>query len=125
MKLLANENFPKASVLLLREFGYDITSIGEDHPGISDQSVLEMAQNQQRLIITFDRDYGELIFKYDYKPDQGVLYLRLSEYSPEAPTKIVDDLRLSNGMTKNILVMFSVDKSQTVCEVQNFSFGGD
>jgi len=92
VKLFANENFPKASVLLLREFGYDITSIGEDQPGISDQSVLEMAQNQQRLIITFDRDYGELIFKYDYKPNQGVLYLRLSEYSPEAPAKIVHDL---------------------------------
>jgi hypothetical protein len=38
MKLLANENFPKASVLLLRSFGYDITSISEDNPSISNFS---------------------------------------------------------------------------------------
>lgn len=92
MKLLANENFPKASVLLLRTLGYDITSIGEDNPGITDQLVMETAQNEQRLILTFDRDYGELIYKYNYKPEQGVLYLRLSEYSPEQQAKIVHEL---------------------------------
>ena len=92
MKLLANENFPKASVLLLREIGYDITSIGEDDPGITDKSVIETAESQQRLIITFDRDYGELIFKHNYKPEQGVLYLRLLEYSPEEPATIVHEL---------------------------------
>lgn len=92
MKLLANENFPKASVLLLRQLGYDITSIGEDNPSISDKDVMTIAQNKQRLILTFDRDYGELIFKYNYKPEQGVLYLRLIDFSPEDPGKIVHEL---------------------------------
>ncbi len=63
MKLLANENFPKASVLLLRSLGYDITSIGEDNPSISDQSVMEIATAEERIILTFDRDYGELIMQ--------------------------------------------------------------
>jgi predicted nuclease of predicted toxin-antitoxin system len=92
VKLLANENFPRASVLLLRELGYDVISIGEDDPGITDRSVLETAETEQRLIITFDRDYGELIFKHNHKPEQGVLYLRLETYSPEDPAKIVHDL---------------------------------
>jgi predicted nuclease of predicted toxin-antitoxin system len=92
MKLLANENFPKASVLLLRTFGHDITYIGEDNPGIADSDVMKTVQNKQRLIITFDRDYGELIFKHNYKPEQGVLYLRLSQYSPEEPAIIVHEL---------------------------------
>ena len=92
MKLLANENVPKASVLLLRELGYDITSIGEDRPSITDESVIDIAQSEGRLIITFDRDYGELIFKHNYKPEHGVLYLRFSEYAPEYPAAIVHEL---------------------------------
>jgi predicted nuclease of predicted toxin-antitoxin system len=89
VKLLANENFPKASVLILRRLGYDITSIGEDNPSISDRSVIEA---EQRIILTFDRDYGELIYKYDYKPSQGVVYLRLNNYTPEEPAKHVHEL---------------------------------
>ena len=92
MKLLANENFPKASVLLLRTFGHDVTYISEDDSGITDAEVMEAAKSEQRLIITFDRDYGELIFKYNYRPEPGVLYLRLSEYSPEQPAVIVHEL---------------------------------
>jgi predicted nuclease of predicted toxin-antitoxin system len=92
VKLLANENFPKASVLILRRLGYDITSIGEDNPSISDSSVMEIAEAEQRIILTFDRDYGELIYKYDYKPSQGVVYLRLNNYTPEEPAKHVHEL---------------------------------
>ena len=104
--MLANENFPKASVLRLRELGYDITYIAEDYQGITDESVMAIAQNEKRLILTFDRDYGELIYKHNYKPEQGVLYLRLLEYKPEEPARIVHDL----------LSVFKVDtvKSLTV-----------
>jgi len=98
VNLLANENFPKASVLFLRELGYDITSIGEDNPSVSDDSVMTIAQQEQRLILTFDRDYGELIFKYNYKPEQGVLYLRLTDYSPEDPGRIVHELLSANKL---------------------------
>ncbi len=92
MKLLANENFPKASFLLLRNLGYDITSIGEENPSISDKSVMEIAHTEQRLILTFDRDYGELIYKHNYKPPQGVIYLRLERYSPEELAMHVHEL---------------------------------
>jgi predicted nuclease of predicted toxin-antitoxin system len=92
VKLLANENFPKASVLKLRNLGYDIKSIGEDNPSISDKLVMEIAAAEQRIILTFDRDYGELIYKQKYKPDQGVIYLRLEKYNPEEPAQHVHEL---------------------------------
>ncbi|HEV2830859.1 MAG TPA: DUF5615 family PIN-like protein, partial [Hanamia sp.] len=60
--------------MLLRSLGYNITSIGEDNPSISDRAVMEIAESEQRIILTFDRDYGELIYKYNYKPSQGVVY---------------------------------------------------
>ncbi len=62
MRLLANENFPTSSVDLLRRAQHDVSSIAEESPGIKDDAVLARAVQQERLILTFDRDYGELIF---------------------------------------------------------------
>lgn len=63
MKLFANENFPIASVRILENAGYDIKYSGLDHAGVKDSEVMDIAINEQRTILTFDRDYGELIFK--------------------------------------------------------------
>lgn len=92
MKLLANENFPKDSVLFLRNLGYDVLSIGDDNPSITDKAIMEIAKAQERIILTFDRDYGELIYKYNYKPPRGIIYLRLEVYTSEEPGKHVHDL---------------------------------
>ena len=77
MKLLANENIPHASINYLRNKGYDVLSIGIDNPSIMDSEIMTIAINEERTIVTFDRDYGELIFRYNYKPEKGVIYLRL------------------------------------------------
>ena len=74
IKLLANENFPTSSVLLLRKMGYNIVSIGVDYPGVSDEYVIKLAEEEQRVIVTFDRDYGELIYKKKYTPPKGVIF---------------------------------------------------
>ena len=46
--------------------------------------------------MTFDRDYGELIFKFNYKPKQGVIYLRLEQYEPDEPSKLIEELIVKN-----------------------------
>lgn len=92
MKLLANENFPRASVVYLRNAGYDISAIGDNHLGISDKYVMELAMAEDRTIITFDRDYGELIYKHGYRPQAGVIYLRLDEFTPLQPAEIIEYL---------------------------------
>jgi predicted nuclease of predicted toxin-antitoxin system len=92
MKLLANENFPLGSILYLKSKGFDITSIGTDNPSIKDNVVMDIAIVEERTILTFDRDYGELIFKHNYKPQRGVIYLRLKEYSADEPGKLIEDL---------------------------------
>jgi len=92
MKLLADENFPLASIKLLSQAGHDIIGIGIDYHGISDQEVIQFAKEEERLILTFDRDYGELIFKSGLKPDAGVIYLRWDDYTPEEPGKYLIDL---------------------------------
>ncbi len=54
---------------------------------------MTLSIKELRLILTFDQDYGELIFKHNYKPDQGVIYLRLKEYESFEPGQIVDQIR--------------------------------
>ena len=92
MKLLANENFPYKSIQYLKEKGYDVVSIGMDNPGITDAEIMTIAINEERTIMTFDRDYGELIFRYNYKPQKGVIYLRLDEFKPQEPGMIIEDI---------------------------------
>ena len=92
MKLLANENFPYKSIHYLKEKGYDVLSIGMDNPSILDSEIMKIAINEKRIIMTFDRDYGELIFRHNYKPEQGVIYLRLDKYQPHEPGLIIEEI---------------------------------
>ena len=92
MKLLANENFPLASYKYLKNKGFDIVAIGIDYPGITDRHVLNIAIKEKRTKLTFDRDYGELLFKYNLKPSKGIIFLRLVEYKPEDPGHIIEEL---------------------------------
>ena len=96
MKLLANENFPMASKKLLADNGFDIIHIGETNSGISDEAVMNLAQLQERTILTFDRDYGELIFKFGHRPPKGVVYFRLDSYDPAYPAQFFMKLLIEN-----------------------------
>lgn len=112
MRFLANENFPLASVDLLRKQGYEVVAIAEESPGMKDKAILQRAHNEKRVLITFDRDYGELIFKLNYPAPEGVLYLRFDPVTPEEPAIHVlnllklDDLTFGNKFTVS-------DRSQT------------
>jgi predicted nuclease of predicted toxin-antitoxin system len=99
MKLLADENFPLKSIQYLQNKGYDISSIAKDAPGIHDDKVIAIASQEDRTILTFDRDYGELIFKHNHKLRKGVIYLRFDEYEPEEPGKIIEELLQNKEIT--------------------------
>lgn len=60
MKLLADENIPLSLIRELQEAGYDIIGVRSYCPGISDKEVLEYAHTDHRIIVTFDKDFGEL-----------------------------------------------------------------
>jgi predicted nuclease of predicted toxin-antitoxin system len=86
---LANENISKAAVGFLRESGHDVRWIAEDFPSIKDEVVIDLAAIENRIIVTFDRDYGELIFNKGTRRPKGVVYVRLKEFTPEAPAALI------------------------------------
>ncbi len=82
MQFLANENFPSPSISFLRATGLEITSIFELYRGFSDYEVIEMAQAQRLIILTFDKDYSEIIFKYGIANPTSVIFFRYKGESP-------------------------------------------
>lgn len=63
IKFLADENFPLESIDLIQSRGYDILSVLRSHRGIPDEEVIRIANLEQRLILTFDADFGQLFSK--------------------------------------------------------------
>ncbi|MGK6350184.1 DUF5615 family PIN-like protein [Parapedobacter sp. DT-150] len=76
MRFLANENFPFPSIKLLRTLGLDIKSIAEETFGIADNEVVAVAQQENRIILTFDSDYGEIIYRHGLDSPPAVIYFR-------------------------------------------------
>ena len=89
IKLLANENFPAPAIRKLRAAGMDVVAVIEVMPSVSDQAVMAYARQEQRWIITFDRDYGDLVFREGLLPPPAILFFRQEPYPPERPADIV------------------------------------
>lgn len=82
MRLLADENTPLASIRILENAGHDVARVSERCPGASDEIVVHVARSEKRTIVTFDRDYGELIFRRRLPAPAGIVYLRFVPQSP-------------------------------------------
>lgn len=87
MRFLANENFPGIAVKALQKLGHDIAWVRIDAPGSSDQEVLRRARKEQRILITFDKDFGELAFRDGLPADCGIILFRILLSSPEQVSK--------------------------------------
>jgi predicted nuclease of predicted toxin-antitoxin system len=96
MRFLANENFPAPSISILRGSGHDVSSIQERHPGVTDTEVIILAKAEARIILTFDKDYGEIIFKHGYQDPPAVVFLRYRGNDPSMAAQFVLDL-IANG----------------------------
>ncbi len=94
MEFLANENFPGVAVTALRKRGHDVKWIREDAPGSADIAVLELAQRENRILLTFDKDFGELAFRFGLPSGCGIILFRISmpssEHIAQVATAVLD-----------------------------------
>jgi predicted nuclease of predicted toxin-antitoxin system len=89
MNLLADENFPLFSARLLEQKGHKIRSVALLFRGIPDTKVLSEAIENEECIITFDKDFGELIFKYNFPHPPAIILFRMDNFLPDEPAKIL------------------------------------
>lgn len=78
MRIIANENVMATLVSELRNRGHDVLWVKESMRGAEDNAILGTAQTEQRLVLTHDKDFGELAFRYGLPAMCGVLLIRLS-----------------------------------------------
>ena len=77
MNFLANENFPLDAVEALRAAGHNVAWVRSDAPGSTDPQVLARAVAEQRTLLTFDKDFGELAFHGGLPAGCGIVLFRL------------------------------------------------
>lgn len=111
-RLLANENFPAPSVRYVRDAGYDLVSVGEGAGGLADQAVLAFAESEKRWIVTFDRDYGELIFARGLGAPPALILCRMRSYRPESPGRLVVELLESGNELEGYFIVLDESGSR-------------
>ena len=80
---VADENFPGPAVETLRHAGMDVLWITESQPGASDEAVLRLCAATKRVLLTFDKDFGELVFRSGLPAESGVILFRVIPQAAE------------------------------------------
>jgi len=95
MRFLIDENFPYSAVERLRRSGHDVVAVRDGIRGAPDEDVLAKSRMENRVLVTADKDFGEMIFaRRDLAA--GVLLVRSRTSRPAAKVDLavraIDDL---------------------------------
>ena len=96
MNFVADESIDQQIVQRLREEGYSLEYIVETGPGISDEDVLELAKRKGAILLTADKDFGEIVFR-QRKVTEGVILIRLAGQSQESKALVVSSIVKRHG----------------------------
>ena len=88
MKLMADEGVDKPIVNALRSAGFDVVYVLETNQGADDDYILKTANDQKRILLTQDKDFGELVFRLKFA-HFGVVLIRLNGYSADDKALII------------------------------------
>ena len=105
MRFLVDECTGPAVALWLRRQDHHVISVYDEMRGVDDREVIHKAYEQNCVLITNDKDFGELIFRLK-KPHKGVILLRLED--ERAVNKIAVLQRLFDSYEKSLVDHFIV-----------------
>ena len=96
MRILANENISSTVIDTLRSLGHDVLSVKEILRAAADDIVLAKARAEERLVITQDKDFGELAFCAGLPASSGIVLFRLSGSTPGVDNRRIVDVLSGN-----------------------------
>jgi predicted nuclease of predicted toxin-antitoxin system len=105
LTIVADEGVDRLTVEVLRGEGHTVIYIAEESPSISDEEVLSRAATAEAVLLTQDKDFGDLIFR-QRRLALGVLLLRIAEMTSEARAECV--LKVFRDHGKELKGAFSV-----------------
>jgi predicted nuclease of predicted toxin-antitoxin system len=89
VRIIADENFPGDTVDALRRRGHDVIWVRTDAPGSTDNVILTRAQRDTRLLVTFDKGFGELAFRSGLPVECGVILFRIPPVSTDFVSRVI------------------------------------
>jgi predicted nuclease of predicted toxin-antitoxin system len=110
MRLLANENFPGDAVEALRALGHDVAWIRTDAPGSTDIDVMARASRDDRILVTLDKDFGELAFRNQLETCSGIVLLRVFPPIPARVTALATQVFESGRDFSRLFVVAEVGR---------------
>ncbi len=110
---MADECCDTGLVAFLREEGHDVQYTFEKNPGTKDVEVLSNAYDGNRILLTEDKDFGELVYRLR-RPSKGIILIRID----------VEDRRLKNIMLSRLIRQYSdrLAGAFVVVEASRFRF---
>ena len=105
MKILVDVSAGQAIAAALQALGHDTVSVRDRNPKMDDADILTWAVAEQRLVVTMDKDFGELVY-HSGQTHSGVLLLRVEAFRTAAKIAIVNDIFQNHG--HELLGCFSV-----------------
>ena len=97
MRFLVDECTGPRVACWLREQAHDVYSVYDESPGMHDDHVLAKAVSEKRILITNDKDFGEMVFR-ESRPHRGVIFLRLDDERPQTKITVLQKLLANNAL---------------------------
>jgi len=88
MNFIVDESTGAAVIAFLRVLNHDVLAVAEEMPQADDLDILKWAVRDQRVLVTNDKDFGELVFRSG-EPHRGVLLIRPPDESPASRVALV------------------------------------
>jgi predicted nuclease of predicted toxin-antitoxin system len=109
MRFLADENFPFPALAALRNRGYDVSSVAEQQPGSSEERVAAICDIEERILLTFDKDFGDLIFRRGLSSGSSVVLLRIVP-EPDLVADVIHSLVETGILTAGVFCVAARDR---------------
>jgi len=97
---LADENIPLLVIKELKKEGLKIEYLPEKLLGMKDKELINYAREKEFILLTFDKDFGQLVFKEKVK-SQGIILLRFPPISPTKIKSIIKEILTDKGFDPN------------------------
>jgi len=105
MRFIADETLGPIVIKWLRKLHHNVLSIYEDFRGLNDDEILQKSFEDNRILITNDKDFGEMVFR-QRKSHSGVILLRLDDERSTNTIEVLDMLlgRYASQLVGNFVV---------------------
>lgn len=103
--IVADESVDAPIIHALRAAGWDVWSVSDECPSVSDEIVLAAAADRQAILLTMDSDFGELVFEIGLPPPHAVIFVRNKGLKLAGAIKLVLDAVLHNDLSGQYLTL--------------------